>query len=301
MQVKRFVASQGFLEVVGETLERNEAANSLMLGVVGRLARHPERVDTPPFLAAVMQVGRPVVAGVITPPHRLILFAEEPLSGKGLEALAAALAGDGESAPGVIGPAEAARRFTEIWARWTGVTAALEMRQRVYKLQEVVQPPPTPGRLRRAAEEEIDLLSGWLVDFNREALQGERLSQPRALTETRVRDGNLYVWEDRGPVSMALKARPTRSGITVTGVYTPPAFRRRGYATACVAALSQRLLDAGYRFCALFTDLANSTSNSIYMKIGYRPVADFAAYDFSKGEDASGGQAAATIRSREPV
>jgi len=44
--------------------------------------------------------------------------------------------------------------------------------------------------------------------------------------------------------------------------------------------LSQQLLGAGWEFCALFTDLANPTSNSIYQRIGYRPVADFDEYIF---------------------
>ncbi|NLT43149.1 MAG: GNAT family N-acetyltransferase, partial [Anaerolineae bacterium] len=41
-----------------------------------------------------------------------------------------------------------------------------------------------------------------------------------------------------------------------------------------VAALSQMLLDRGRRFCFLYTDLANPTSNHIYQEIGYHPVAD---------------------------
>jgi uncharacterized protein len=57
-------------------------------------------------------------------------------------------------------------------------------------------------------------------------------------------------------------------------VYTPPALCRRGYASACVAALSARLLTEGRRLCFLYTDLANPTSNAIYQKIGYRPVYD---------------------------
>jgi predicted GNAT family acetyltransferase len=59
-------------------------------------------------------------------------------------------------------------------------------------------------------------------------------------------------------------------------VYTPPRFRNRGYASMAVATLSQRLLEAGYDFCTLFTDLANPTSNHIYQAIGYRRVCDFA-------------------------
>ena len=69
-------------------------------------------------------------------------------------------------------------------------------------------------------------------------------------------------------------------GIVVSLVYTPPAQRNRGYASAAVAALSQQLLDAGWEFCSLFTDLANPTSNSIYQKVGYRPIADVVDIDF---------------------
>ena len=61
-------------------------------------------------------------------------------------------------------------------------------------------------------------------------------------------------------------------------MYTPPEKRGSGYASACVAALSQQLLDEGFSFTSLFTDLANPTSNQIYMNIGYQPLADFEKY-----------------------
>ena len=95
------------------------------------------------------------------------------------------------------------------------------------------------------------------------------------MAQRRVGDRDVYLWEDGQPVSMAAKARPTINGITVNLVYTPPQFRRRGYATSCVARLSQLLLDSGWKFCTLFTDLANPTSNDIYQKVGYMPVCDF--------------------------
>jgi predicted GNAT family acetyltransferase len=64
-------------------------------------------------------------------------------------------------------------------------------------------------------------------------------------------------------------------------VYTPPEYRRRGYASASVAALSQSLLNQGHQFCFLFTDLANPTANHIYQDIGYQPVGDWHQYSFS--------------------
>jgi predicted GNAT family acetyltransferase len=59
----------------------------------------------------------------------------------------------------------------------------------------------------------------------------------------------------------------------------------RGYATALTAELSQRLLDGrlfegGRRFCFLYTDLANPTSNAIYERIGYVRVAESAEIVF---------------------
>jgi predicted GNAT family acetyltransferase len=63
-------------------------------------------------------------------------------------------------------------------------------------------------------------------------------------------------------------------------VYTPPALRKRGYASALTAALSQELLDSGRKFCFLFTDLANPTSNRIYQQIGYQAVCDVDEYRF---------------------
>jgi predicted GNAT family acetyltransferase len=63
--------------------------------------------------------------------------------------------------------------------------------------------------------------------------------------------------------------------VRINFVYTPPAHRGRGYASACVAALTRRMLDEGRRYCFLFTDLSNPTSNGIYRAIGYEHQANF--------------------------
>src|SRR6478735_1448343 len=72
-------------------------------------------------------------------------------------------------------------------------------------------------------------------------------------------------------VSMGGYGGSTPNGGRIGPIYTPPELRRRGYASALTAELTQMLLDRGRRFCFLFTDLANPTSNSIYQQIGYRP------------------------------
>lgn len=91
----------------------------------------------------------------------------------------------------------------------------------------------------------------------------------------------VFFWVDEGEVvSITVATRPQIKGICVSGVYTPPAFRRRGYARALVAEVSKELLSRGYEFTNLFTDLSNPTSNKIYQEVGYRPVCDYHQYEF---------------------
>jgi uncharacterized protein len=71
--------------------------------------------------------------------------------------------------------------------------------------------------------------------------------------------------------------RETPNTVGIGAVYTPPQFRKRGYASVAVATLSQQLLDSGRRSCFLYTDLSNPTSNAIYARLGYEPLDDVVA------------------------
>jgi uncharacterized protein len=121
-----------------------------------------------------------------------------------------------------------------------------------------------------------------MVDFFRESMQDAPIGdeQVRENAARGVEAGDLFVWENDNLVTMAMRNRPTPNGIAISYVYTPPDQRRKGYASACVAALSQLLLDSGWKMCSLFTDLQNPSSNRIYMNIGYKPVGDYSKYRF---------------------
>ena len=85
---------------------------------------------------------------------------------------------------------------------------------------------------------------------------------------------DLRIWQDERPVSMAVAQGETPNACRVGYVYTPPEARGRGYASALVAELSQRMLDSGLSFCVLYADLSNPTSNAIYQRIGYEAICD---------------------------
>ena len=185
----------------------------------------------------------------------------------------------------VSGPPACAHAFASLWATRAGTQPALHSRQRIYAL-ETVSPVPRPdGAIERAGAADHDLLDRWVDAF---ALETQGTSNPdtsRQMARERAPGGPaaaLWLWRvgDRA-VAMAGHSGPTRTGIPVAPVYTPPELRGRGYATALVADLSAHLLTTGYRRLFLFTDLANPTSNRIYQRVGYRPMADVHEYRLS--------------------
>ena len=201
----------------------------------------------------------------------------------GVLAPGGALGPDGVLATGgLLGPSEVADAFATAWARATGERPALTSRQRIYRLEQVVPVSGVEGECRLATTADSPLLTEWMGSFLREALPGMQADPATTLDRWLNSPGReLHLWEVGGrPVSMAGAGGRTPNGIRIASVYTPPGCRGRGYASALVARLSQRQLDRGRRFCFLFTDLSNPTSNRIYQRLGYTPVSDSHEYSF---------------------
>jgi predicted GNAT family acetyltransferase len=139
--------------------------------------------------------------------------------------------------------------------------------------------------MRRQAAGDTELLVDWLQAFEAEALHsvGNGEDRARRIVEYRLtaERAGLMLWENDGQVvSVAGFGGETPNGIRIGPVYTPPDLRGRGYATALVAQLSSQLLAEGRRFCFLYTDLANPTSNAIYERIGYVRLCESAEIAF---------------------
>ncbi len=275
MNVEHFRSAEEFLEHTRAALELNEAANSLMLGICGVLVEHPNRYRDTPCLKTVTDEGGLVLAALMTPPHNLVVYHHRGDLGKGAEILVESVLRDGWQVPGIMGPVETAAVVADAWTAHTGCRSRLAQRLRAYELRQVTIPPPQRGRLRRATEGDLDLVAEWYCAFQQEihGRADQEEAQRAAGIRTEARD--VFLWEDGGVVSIAMQNRPTRHGISVGLVYTPPELRGRGYATACVSGLSRLLLASGWEFCALFADLDNPVSNGIYLRIGYKPVCDF--------------------------
>lgn len=272
MQIIVAENAAAFLALAQDWLMRAEFENTMLLGVArGLEAGIAVNLTAPPFLAvALHDDGAIAGAAVRTPPGKLLVSQLAP----------GAIAPMARAAHGVMpdlrtlnGPEPTASAFAEAWCRFAGGTSEIGMRQRCYVLHAVAdQLPPVPGALRRARENERDLALTWAHAFRDEAAPGGGV-ELHAWVERAYRLQRAFVWDDGGPVTMVAAGGSTDHAATISFVYTPPAQRRRGYATAAVAALSRRLLH-GKQYCCLYTDRANPTSNSIYQAIGYRAVCD---------------------------
>lgn len=282
VQVERFPDAQAFLDGAGPFLADREAEHNLLLGIAANLITDPDRPMTaPPYFAAFRQDDEVVAAALMTPPFNVVVSCVD--APDAIAVLISDMDRGRFRAPGIIAPVDVARAFSERWAERHGMTAHQTMAERIYRVEHVRSPRGVPGEMRVAEWRDRDLLVDWTDAFLREALPHGDPEQARALVDAALRTGSriFYLWEVVGrPVSVAAVTGPTPNGIRVGPVYTPPADRGHGFASAVTAAASQAQLDQGRRFVFLFTDLANSTANKIYQAIGYEPVIDIDQWSF---------------------
>ncbi|MFH8609307.1 GNAT family N-acetyltransferase [Streptomyces sp. NPDC018029] len=228
--------------------------------------------------------GAVLGAFVRTPPHRVSLSPIAPLGPEVVDALARQLADVSPDLPGVGADHATAESFAHAWEKHTGATATLDTRQRLYRLGELTPPEPVPaGRARVAGEADRELLVRWCREFG-EAVGESTSMNAGDWADTRIAYGGVTLWEapDGTPLAMAGATRRVAGQVRVAPVYTPADLRGRGYGGAATVAVTRAALDAGAAEVLLFTDLANPTSNGLYQRIGYRPVGDFAQYDFAR-------------------
>jgi ribosomal protein S18 acetylase RimI-like enzyme len=189
-----------------------------------------------------------------------------------------AIADAGIALPGVNGEAATAATFAGHWTERHKSAAVPTHGQRIYEFLDPQEAPAIEGRLRKAIPKDHNLVASWTRAFHEEV--HEPLSDPDALVNRLISTGQVWLWDNGQPISMAVGREPVEGVVRVSGVYTPPEHRQQGYAAACVLALSQSIRQSGHR-CMLYTDLGNPTSNSIYRRIGYKAVAEVLRYRFA--------------------
>ncbi|MFG6147232.1 GNAT family N-acetyltransferase [Halobacillus sp. B23F22_1] len=277
MNVTQHRSMNEFAQLIAPLLLKKEAENNLALGIINNTNQSNDII----MLSLYNERGEIVYSTLRTPPHLWILpsIAVDPILI--ISHLADYLYKEGFEVPGVIGEASIVRSFIHHWEKIAGRKPKLHMEQGVYELTAVNAVTQKRGDLHLACPKDADWLVGWFKQYFKETNELHQLQRVEQIVEDLIREDKTYIYVVNGQsVSMVSRARSTPNGATINGVFTPDLFKRRGYATEAVTAMSENLLNDGYQFCALYTDLSNLPSNSIYTRIGYKRVGESLVYHF---------------------
>ncbi|WP_439663486.1 GNAT family N-acetyltransferase [Lentzea sp. HUAS TT2] len=265
------ITLESFDAATHERLAADPVRNTVALTSLDRIRRSPA-TEEQPILITFHEHGEVIGSLVRTPPWPF-QTADLPLAAVEMAAdLAARIDPD---APGATGP----RERSEAFATATGKNYTESLTTRQYRLTTLV-PPAVAGEGRLATEADVELLGAWRQAFLREAVPEAPNEPATDAMRSSLRLGNGHaLWMINGtPVAWAVASLP-QAGMTRVGpVYTPPEHRKHGYGAAVSALVSQWALNQGATEVLLFADLANPTSNSIYQRIGYQPLDDWAEF-----------------------
>ncbi|MBO5312719.1 MAG: GNAT family N-acetyltransferase [Clostridia bacterium] len=126
------------------------------------------------------------------------------------------------------------------------------------------------GHLKIAEECDIDLLVEFSTIFHKEInsdIESEEVYRRRV--KEKVEEQSFFLWIDAQGNKVACCSYSDYENYSSVGsVYTPPQYRRKGYAYAIVREVTKKIL-ARKRIPVLYTDADYAASNSCYTKIGY--------------------------------
>jgi hypothetical protein len=269
LTVARYTDTVAFAADTLDILMADEVQNCLPIFFIGKqLADNPSNL-----FATVKDANRAVVlTAVCTPPHNIVLYetGNKPCGGAAA-ALCAELKSAGFVPTGVMAERNLALRFADAYAG-TGCHAKHKSLV-IMRLDTVNDMQKAPGHHRLMRPDEMYYMPYWMSGFEVDCnLRTTELCGLADNLNSHLERQTKYIWEDGHPVSTAHLDRTTPNGGCVSGVYTPPYYRGKGYASSLVAELSRIVLERGFRFAFLFADAANPISCGIYRKIGYRDV-----------------------------
>jgi predicted GNAT family N-acyltransferase len=225
------------------------------------------------LLTTVWDDGTAVGAALQTPPYPL---ACNGIPDRAMSALAESLVAWRPGLTGVRAVRDSAEGFADAWRSVTGRTGEVDTEERLYRLGTLRPPNAVPGAARLATGDDRRQLVEWVGLFLHETFSQRDEAEAGQFVDNAGRVADRFVlWDVGGTlVSMAMLRAAAADVSRIGPVFTPLPQRGHGYGSAVTAAAAE----LAHRSCTpdvvLFADLANPTSNAIYQKIGFEPVAD---------------------------
>jgi len=276
MKVQLIESIAAFLEMTAERRSADPLRTNVIGSVAGSVSFGRSHYDECRWWV-VTDDDVVVAMAMRTSPFAMVLA---PMSHDAATLLGEAVGRLDDDVPGLSGSREVVDYLLEGYraSGSPGSQRAAHVRRHdlMYELDKLTT-PIVEGHGRRAHHHEVESLAAMFTQFVDEVeLSPLSLADAREGVVKAVNEGSLFCWERDGEmVSFAGHAPVVHAGSSQVGrvgpVYTPPNFRRHGYASAITAMATQHLVNQGARVM-LFTDASNPTSNAIYQVLGYRPI-----------------------------
>jgi uncharacterized protein len=261
--IKVYKNNKEFLDKYRNFLEEDEVKNNLIIGVAEKAKK-----DEGFFVSSTK--GDSFLLGVIT--FRKLILSSNSMDEELYLDLVEHM--NEITYPGVIGEKEVCLTYVKAYQTVNNKSLIHEMDQRIYYCDKVLSESDIDGVVRLASMDDFSVLRYWINTFYSDVEGNEPIEETdKELIEV-IKNKRLYVLEHNGEVvAMTGKTRPLTNSETICLVYTPKQLRKNGYASKLVEEVTKLILTEK-EMVTLYTDLANPTSNSIYMKIGFKPYCD---------------------------
>jgi len=182
---------------------------------------------------------------------------------------------------GVSGHLPEVEAFAEAWVNASSNRSRrLDQTLILYDLPKLIAPRPCPGEIQTCQRADLDHVYPWILAFHNE-VDPQAPAPNRASVDRGLARGSYWYWTiKQRPVCLIGLRWITAQNSRIAPVYTPPADRKNGYASALVYHVAKIGLRHGR--CTLFADQDYPASNAVYQGLGFRPGPVFQLWKFQE-------------------
>lgn len=273
-----YKSTKVFFDRVAEILKKHEIQNNLLYMNINNGLSHEEDLDWVSSNMVMATVedenGNILLSAIRTIPMPMVFYeTENKRNDEAVDCFIEGLIKNDITIDYIFTEKDLAESFIEKYSKRINRNFNLDEKLVLYVLEKVKPLILPNGSFRIANNEDMYFLPYWLTDFTVYCKLGDwNIENGIFKTQKTIAAGNAYIWEDNTPVSFAASVRNVSNCVFIGNVYTPPHYRGKGYSTACVSSLTQKLLNDGWKYCALYADCTNPYSNKVYRSIGYKEV-----------------------------
>jgi GNAT superfamily N-acetyltransferase len=278
LTVHRHPDARAFLERAEPWLLTREIEHAMVLQSARRARADDSRYERPTYWATIEDDGAIVGCAYRTPPFKVgVTVLPQPAVALLVADVAKVYAG---AVGGFSGAEPTVTAVADAWVALRGGSwrETPHTRQHVLALPAARLAAPTEGVLRLGGKNEIGLAQSWgaaaSIDTGIVALDGRACV---GLLGAR----RLYFWVDEQPRCMIGLVHETPQSAAIGLVYTPAAFRGKGYATAALGALDALLEERGVANRFLCIEPKSDSAQALARKLGCRLAQDAVDLDWS--------------------